>query len=154
MSVIETIVKHVAVKTWSCIHGHSIYVTHNIMDVAIIETGMKYYIATDSSILYTSCWAIRSDLNRSMWICLRKIMILWGSLPVQPGDCHIISAYTDQLGLSPVHQIIVAANKYDQLLSPGVENNCPHKLMQLDLKHMEGPNRYLSSAVQDIILEF
>ena len=73
---------------------------------------------------------------------------------MQPGDCHIIFVYTDQLGLSPVHQIIVAANKYDQLLSPGVENNFiwPHKLMQFDLKHIKGPNTYLSSAAQDITI--
>ena len=103
-----------------------LYVTHNIMDIAIIETGMQHYIGTDPSILYTSCWAIRSDLTGSMWICLERMMILWGLLPMQPGDCHIISAYTEQLCLSPVHQIIVAANKYDQLLSPRVEANSVH----------------------------
>ena len=60
------------------------------MDVAIIETGMKYYIATDSSILYTSCWAIRSDLNRSMRIYLDNIMILLESMPAQPDKYHVI----------------------------------------------------------------
>ena len=49
-----------------------------------------------------------------------------GSRPAQPGECHIISAYTEQLYLSPGHIIIVAANKYDPLLSPEVENNYVH----------------------------
>ena len=103
--------------------------THSIPyinNVAIIITGMKHYIATDPCILYTSCWIIRSNLNRSMWICLGKIMILLRALPAQPGECHIISAYTEQLYLSPGHIIIVAANKYDPLLSPEVENNYVH----------------------------
>ena len=99
---------------------HSIYVTHNIMDITIIKPGIKHHIATGLGTLYKSCGPIKSDLSRSMWICLDNIMILLGSRTVQYGECNNISAYTEHLCLSPVHQIVVAATKYDQLLSPGV----------------------------------
>ena len=132
--------------------------THSISyinNVAIIITGMKHYIATDLSILYTSCWIIRSNLNRSMWICLGKIMILWGSLPAQPVEYHIIFAYTEQLCLPPGHQIIVAA-KYDRLLSPEVENKsiCPHRLMQYIWNAYRNQIGILTVLHKILLLEF
>ena len=49
---------------------------------------------------------------------------------------------------------MVAAGKYYHLLNSVVETNfiCPHGFIEIDVKHIHGPNTYISCVAQDITI--